>query len=212
MHTNPVSTQIDSFHTPISDINTTDQQQIQYNPSNLNGTTSVSLITSSIPIKIPVTKINAIVNQSSSQNSDSLKQKSFLENLYNMVSFREKNKNRLDDIRQTRKRLSDSVLTYSQQLSIRRHNALSYGQQQQQQQQQLPNNCNLHYDQQTRMLSHHASMNCQQVRPTLQTIHQRPLKSQSECQKVFFIRHGERVDHQFHSRHDSPAGEGPGHL
>lgn len=80
----------------------------------------------------------------------------FIESFYRSVSLRKKNLNKLQAEQNAQKRLSDSMLTHHQQISLNRRRS--------------------YYS------------------PRLSTIHQNPSLN---SQKVFVIRHGERVDSRF---------------
>jgi broad specificity phosphatase PhoE len=169
--------------TQSSDHNTlTGQQQLYYNLLNFNSTTPVGLITSK-PMQISNNNLNNNLNPSSTQINNSSQEQIFLDNFYKTVSLRKKNI--LYDTRNTQKRLSDSILTQPQQLTILANL----------QQQQTSTNLDLLSDYNKNTLKHRRSFFFPKIPSLLQTIHQQ--SSPIEPQKIFVIRHGERVDSTF---------------
>jgi hypothetical protein len=112
----------------------------------------------------------------------------FLENFYRTISMRRKNTNQLQNTRTNRKRLSDSILNHLSQLSIINniHSQL--------QQQMQTTNLNIQYDQNQDILKNHHLLNFQNISINPQ---QTSSLIESESQKIFVIRHGERVDSTF---------------
>ncbi|CAF2377926.1 unnamed protein product [Rotaria sp. Silwood2] len=193
-----VSTQFATTPVSASEVNTTGHQQTHINLLNFIGTAAVGLIAPT-PIKISNNNMNTIGNESSSQTNETSQKIIFLENLYKTVSLREKNTLQLYDTRKTQKRLSDSILAHQKHLSIISNIHSHLQQPQSQPQQQLQNNSNFQQDQNNNnALTRHASLRYRRASTTLQTIHQQSSSmTQHEPQKVFVIRHGERVDSTF---------------
>lgn len=185
-----VSTQFASAPMPVSDVNTKNPQQNHYNLLNVIATNAAGL-TIPAPVKISNNNLNTNGNESSSQNNESSQTKILIENLHKTVSLREKNAYQLYDIRKTQKRLSDSILAHQHHLSIL--NAVNSNTQ------TIQNNSNFQQDINNNVtLTRHASLRFKKAPSTLQTIHQQSsLTVQREPQKLFVIRHGERVDSTF---------------
>ena len=118
------------------------------------------------------------IHQFSPQRSESSQEDSFLENFYKSVSLRQKNLNQSYDARRTRKRLSDSILTSSHL--------------------QIPTSLDHLSDQNKNTLKSRRSFYFQNLPTIFQTIPSMlPSINESEPQKLFVIRHGERVDSTF---------------
>jgi broad specificity phosphatase PhoE len=184
MHPN-VSTQFPDPHTSAGQ---QQQQQLHYNLLNLNSTGVVGSIPPT-PKNIPNNNNNNNnnVNQPSSQTNETSQEEVFLRNLYNTISLRRKNPNTLHNTQRIRKRLSDSILNHLPQFSLLNniHSQL---------QQQLQTNLNIQSEQNHNTLKHRhsfyfqrLSINPQQSSPIIEC----------ESQKLFIIRHGERVDSTF---------------
>jgi len=183
MHSN-VSTRVASTPVHSSDLHTsTGQQQLHYKRLNLNGTSAVGSITPT-----PTNNSNTHGNQSSFQTNESSPEEIFLENFYKTLSFRKKNPNQLPNTPKTRKRLSDSILNHLQQLSMLSniHSHL---------QQQIQTNFDIQSDQNKNLLKHRRFSHYFSNIPTI--LSQSSPIIQSEPQKIFVIRHGERVDSTF---------------
>ncbi|CAF0897476.1 unnamed protein product [Rotaria sp. Silwood1] len=189
------STQFATTPASISDADTTGQQQTHFNLLNFIGTAAVGLIAPT-PIKISNNNINTNENESLSQTDEISQKTILLENLYKTVSLREKNVLQLYDTRKSQKRLSDSILAQQKHLSII-NNINSHLQQPQQ---QIQNKSIFQHDQNinNNTLTRHASLRYRRTSTTLQTIHQQSsTMAQREPQKIFIMRHGERVDSTF---------------
>lgn len=186
-----VSTKFASTSGPVSDVNSSGQKQTHYNLLNFIGNAAIGLIA---PTSVKISNMNTKTNTSSSQTNEPSEHQVFLDNLYKTVSLREKNPNQLYDIRKTQKRLSDSVLVHQNYLSILGNFHSHLGQSSQQKQ----NNSNFHNDLNSNTFTRHASLRVKKTPTTPQTSHQQSSPTiKRETQKVFVIRHGERVDSTF---------------